>query len=168
MMPLPIVQFFAVLLTALALVPGGAHALALPNKIRLPQERYFAAQQIYRGWAFTGLAPVAAVMVDVGLAYLLRDQPAAAWLSLAAGLCVAATLLVFFLRIWPANQATDDWISTSPDWPALRRRWEYGHAVNAGLILIGLGLVIASVLVAAPSAQGPADRGESRAEAAHG
>ncbi|MGR4863800.1 hypothetical protein [Caulobacter sp. LARHSG274] len=146
-MSLPVVQFAAILLTALALVPSGAHALALRNKIKMPQERYFAAQQIYRGWALTGIAPAAAVVVDLCLAYLVRDRPVAAWFSLTGGLCLAATLLIFFVRIWPANQATDDWVSTPPEWPDLRRRWEYGHAVSAGLILVGLCLVTAGALV---------------------
>lgn len=148
MMGLTIVQFAAILLTALALVPGGAHALALRNKIGLPQERYFAAQQIYRGWALTGVVPVAAVAADLYLAYLLRGQPAAALPTLVGGLCVAATLAVFFIWTLPANMETDNWASTPPNWPALRARWEYSHAVNAALTLIGLGLVVAGVLVA--------------------
>ena len=146
-MLLTILEFLAVLLTALALVPGGAHALALPNKIRLPQERYFAVQQIYRGWALVGIISVAALAADLGLAYALRDQPLASQLSLAAGLCLAATLVVFFVRIWPANQDTDNWASTPPDWSTLRERWEYGHLVNAILTLVALCLVVAGVLV---------------------
>lgn len=147
-MLLTILEFLAILLTALALIPGGAHALALPNKIRLPQERYFAAQQIYQGWALVGIVSVAALMADLGLAYALRDQPAASWLSLAGGLCLAATLVMFFVRIWPANQDTDDWASTPPNWQALRKRWEYGHLANAALTLAGLCLIIAAVLTA--------------------
>jgi hypothetical protein len=40
------VRFFAVILTALALVPAGAHLFELPNKIRLSQEQYFTVQGI--------------------------------------------------------------------------------------------------------------------------
>jgi hypothetical protein len=40
-------------LTALAVVPAGAHFFELPNKIRLSQEQYFTEQGIYRGWALT-------------------------------------------------------------------------------------------------------------------
>ena len=47
------VRFFAVILTAFALVPAGAHFFELPNKIRLSQEQYFTEQGIYRGWALT-------------------------------------------------------------------------------------------------------------------
>jgi hypothetical protein len=47
-------QFVALVLTALALVPGGAHLFALPNKIHLSESSYFVAQTIYRGWALLG------------------------------------------------------------------------------------------------------------------
>lgn len=55
---------------------------------------------------------------------------------------------MFFVCIWPANQDTDNWASTPPNWPALRKRWEYGHLANAILTLVGLCLVMAGVLVA--------------------
>jgi hypothetical protein len=42
-MALKVVQFFAVILTALALVPAGAHFFELPNKIDLAQEYSHAA-----------------------------------------------------------------------------------------------------------------------------
>jgi hypothetical protein len=57
------VRFFAVILTALALVPAGAHFFELPNKIRLSQEQYFTVQGIYRGWALFGIV----LLGDLGL-----------------------------------------------------------------------------------------------------
>lgn len=45
-----VVQFLAVVLTALTLSPGVANGLALPGKLHLLQERYYAVQAIYRGW----------------------------------------------------------------------------------------------------------------------
>ncbi len=44
-----LLQFVAMVLTALALVPGGAHFLELPNKIHLSESDYFITQSIYRG-----------------------------------------------------------------------------------------------------------------------
>ena len=148
-MSLKVVQFLAVLLTALALVPGGAHALALPNKIGLPQEPYFVVQQIYRGWSLLGIVLIAAAAADLYLAFLLREQRTPFLLSLAGGLCVAATLIVFFVWTLPANEATDNWVSTPPNWQALRARWEYAHAASAVLTLIGFCLVVASILTTA-------------------
>jgi hypothetical protein len=59
-MALKVVQFFAVILTALALVPAGAHFFELPNKIELAQDHYFIVQNIYRGWALFGIVVVPA------------------------------------------------------------------------------------------------------------
>ena len=53
-MALRLVQFLAIILTALALVPSGTHLAALPNKIAMAQAAYFVARQIYSGWALFG------------------------------------------------------------------------------------------------------------------
>jgi hypothetical protein len=47
-MALRLIQFLAIILTALALVPSRAHLAALPNKMAMAQA---AAQQIYAGCA---------------------------------------------------------------------------------------------------------------------
>ena len=60
-----VLQFLAVILTALALLPGGAHLFELPNKTGLSQERYFVVQSIYRGWAFFGIAIFAAIAANL-------------------------------------------------------------------------------------------------------
>jgi len=168
-MLLKLIQFLTILLTALALVPAGAHVLALPNKIHLPQEPYFAAQQIYRGWEFAGIVLVAAIVADAWLAWLLRGQPTAFWLGLGGALCMAATLAVFFVWTLPANLATDNWLSTPPNWQVLRARWEYAHVAGAALTLAGLCLVVASVLGTSPAAIGlSADASDSAAAQAPG
>ena len=61
-------KFAAVIFTALALVPGGAHVLSLANKIGLAAEPYFVAQGIYRGWALLGIVLFAAIAADALLA----------------------------------------------------------------------------------------------------
>jgi hypothetical protein len=142
------VEFLAILLTALAFAPGAAHLLALPNKIGLAQSPYFAVQQIYRGWSVLGVVLIAAVIADLWLAVLLRTQRGPFLLALGGGLCVAASLAVFFVWVFPGNQATDNWLTAPPDWEAVRRRWEYGHAASALLNLVGLGLVTAASMAA--------------------
>ena len=54
-MALRIIQFLAIIITALAFVPSGAHLAALPNKIAMVQADYFVAQQIYAGWTLFGI-----------------------------------------------------------------------------------------------------------------
>jgi hypothetical protein len=147
-MGLKITQFVALLLTALALVPGGAHLLALSNKIDLPETAYFTVQGIYRGWALLGIVLCAAILADLALAIMLRHQRPAFWCALAAFLLMAVTLTIFFAWTFPANQATVNWTVVPEDWQALRAQWEYSHAVNAVLTFLALCAVALATLLA--------------------
>jgi uncharacterized membrane protein len=140
------VQFLAVILTALSLVPAGAHLFELPNKIFLPQEAYFLVQGIYRGWALLGVALIGALLVNLTLALMVRDQRGPFWLALAAFALMAGTLAVFFTWTFPANQATANWTVVPDNWRELRTHWEYAHAVGAGLTFIALCCVTLSIL----------------------
>src|SRR5512134_1620909 len=115
-MTLKAMQFFAVILTALALVPAGAHLFALPNKIGLPQEQYFTVQSIYYGWALLGVILIGALLADLGLAVLQRDQRVPFRLALLAAVLMAASLLAFFTWTYPANQATENWTVAPETW----------------------------------------------------
>lgn len=144
-MRLKALHFAAIMLTALALVPAGAHLFELPNKIGLPQEAYFTVQGIYRGWALFGFVLVPAVLVNATLAFLARPQ-AVRVLALAAALLLAANLAIFFAWTFPANQATANWTMVPPDWESLRRQWEYSHAANAGLTFLALAALVLGAL----------------------
>ena len=143
-----LLAFLAPVLTALALVPGGAHLFALPNKLALGEAEYFAVQQIYRGWALLGIVLFAALFANLLFAWLLRRRGAggAYRLALAAFLLVAATLAIFFVWTFPANQATQNWTFAPADWRALRAQWEWSHAVNAVLTFLALCAAMAASL----------------------
>ena len=141
-----VVQFLALVLTALALIPSGAHLFALPNKIGLAQEQYFIVQNIYRGWALFGAVLLGALIANLLLAIMLRGRVAPFVLALVAFICVAVTLAVFFIWIYPANQATDNWTTIPENWEQLRRQWEYSHAANALVTFVAFCAVTLSVL----------------------
>ena len=145
-MSLRVVQFLATVLIALALVPAAAHLAALPNKIDLPQDEYFIVQGIYRGWALFGIVLFGALAASLVLAILLRSASAAFWLALGAFLLIAATLAIFFIWTYPANQATQNWTAVPANWMALRTQWEDAHAAGAVLTFAALCLVTASGL----------------------
>ena len=67
-------QFLAVILTALALLPGGAHLMALPAKIAMPEDPYFVVQQVYRGWALAGAVIFLAIFANFVAALLTRES----------------------------------------------------------------------------------------------
>jgi hypothetical protein len=135
---LRLLQFIAVVLTALAFVPGGAHLFELPNKIGLSERHYFFVQSIYRGWALFGTVIIAAIAANLLAAATSWHKGRPFWPSLAAGLILAATLLVFFEWTYPANQATNNWTVLTADWETLRTQWELSHAANAILTFIAL------------------------------
>jgi hypothetical protein len=146
-MGLRVAQFLAIVLTALALVPAGAHLAELPNKIGLDQEAYFIVQSIYRGWALFGIALFGALAANLAAAIVARRQRAPFWLALSAFLLVAATLVIFFTWTYPTNQATSNWTVVPQNWQELRRQWEYAHATNAVLTFLALCAITLSVLL---------------------
>jgi len=125
-------------MTALAFVPVGAHLFELPNKIGLSEQHYFVVQSIYRGWALFGVVIFAAIAANLTVAATLWHKGRPFWPSFAAGLLLAATLLVFFEWTYPANLATNNWTVVIADWKALRTQWELSHGVNALLTFIAL------------------------------
>ena len=147
-MALRLVQFLAIALTALALVPVGAHFFELPNKMLLGQAEYFTVQGIYRGWALLGAVLIAAIAANLVLTIMLRRRRRAFWLAACAFILMAGTLAIFFGWTYPANQATANWTVVPADWPELRRQWEYSHAANAVLTFLALCVATLSVISA--------------------
>src|SRR5262245_43589170 len=96
-------HFLAIVLTALALVPGGAHLLELANKMQLERDPYLAVQAIYHGWWMVGFVLLAAIAMNLIVAVVRWRDPQAFRLSLAAFLFLLATLGVFFGITEPAN-----------------------------------------------------------------
>jgi hypothetical protein len=148
MTKLKVLQFVVVALLALALVPVGAHLLALPNKIDLPQQEYFTVQAIYLGWALpTGAVLLAAIVATLALTLLVRGRGAEFRLAFAGFGLITATLVIFFMWTQPANQATANWTVAPGNWQVLRSQWEYSHAANAVLTFGALCAALASILV---------------------
>lgn len=143
-----VVQFIAMILTGLALVPVGAHLASLPNKIDLAQTDYFITQSVYRGWALFGVVLVGAAVANVVLAVVIRRCGTAFTLVIINLACLLATLAIFFAFTYPTNVATNNWTAIPNDWADLRWQWEMSHAANAVITFIGFCSLTASLLVA--------------------
>ena len=142
-----VAQFFALILTALALVPVGAHLAALPNKIAMNEPSYFIAQRIYDGWAWFGIVLIGAIIANAVAAITSRGQMAPFVLAALATLLMLGTLAIFFAFTFPANQATANWTTVPDDWQYLRRQWELSHAVNAAITFAAFCSLTLSVLL---------------------
>ncbi|MDF2117717.1 DUF1772 domain-containing protein [Roseiarcaceae bacterium H3SJ34-1] len=125
-------KMLALVLGALILVPSGAHLLEVTHKISMDRDTYFAVQRIYAGWALSGIAILAAVVIDLALFFRLRGQePSAAFSALLSAGLIIVGLVVFFIWVYPANVVTANWTTQPADWEPLRRQWEYGHVAIA-------------------------------------
>jgi hypothetical protein len=140
-------QFIALVLSAVALIPLGAHLFALPNKLHLAVTDYFVVQNIYRGWALFGFVLFANLFALAALATVVRMQTVPFALVLLSFCCQVASLAVFFTFVFPANQATDNWTAIPGNWELLRQNWEYGHAASAALSFIGFCTLAGAVLI---------------------
>ena len=147
-MALRLIQFLAIILTALALVPSGAHLAALPNnyKMAMAQAAYFIAQQIYAGWALFGIVLFGALAANLAHAIVLCRLGRSFGYALASFLLIAANLAIFFVRTFPTNQATNNWTVVPNNWNKLRIQWEYSHAANAMVTFAALVCVVIAVL----------------------
>ena len=145
-MALPIIQFLAIILTALAFVPSGAHLAELPNKVAMAQTAYFVAQQIYTGWAFFRVVLFGALAVNLAHTIVLRRLGRSFSFALASFLLFAATLAIFFVWTFPTNQATKNWTVVPTNWNKLRIQWEYSHAATAMMTFAALVCVVIAVL----------------------
>ena len=145
-MSIKLVQFAAIMFTVLALVPGGAHLLELRNKMALDRDRYLIVQRIYRGWALAGFALMGALVATLWLALLSRSQTLPRVFSSAAFLLLLATLITFFVWVYPVNKATAQWTVAGDDFERMRVQWEYTHAVNAMLTLLAVCATVAAGL----------------------
>jgi hypothetical protein len=148
-------KILALALTAIILVPSGAHLFELPGKIGLEQDAYFTVQSIYAGWSLFGVPIFAAILAN-GALFLSarRHDPASAWLALGSGCLIAISLVIFFVWIFPANKATQNWTMQPENWEILRQQWEYGHAANAFI-------VFAAFLMTALAASLPGQRAQA-------
>jgi hypothetical protein len=137
----------AVLLTGLAMVAPGAHLFELFRKMRLPEDKYFVVQEIYRGWWIVGLLLPAALIASIALAVTVGGSTAR-WLAAAAAALLAFNLAIFAIWTQPVNSMTSDWSEHVADWEMLRRQWEYSHAANAGITFAAFCAVTLAALYA--------------------
>ena len=152
-MLLRIWRFAAIYLAAPTLSLTFCHLLEMPRKMRYGEGLYMAVQHsLYPYFAWVGaFAEVGAVACLVVLFILLRNGRAVFHLTLAATLCIAAGLGVWFAVVSLANAQMAQWNSLPPaNWTDIRRQWECGHAAFAAVDLLGLGALVPAVVVDTP------------------
>ena len=146
-MMLQIFRFASIMLTALSLVPAGAHLMELVHKMPMSAEEYLTVQRLYRGWAWSGVVIMGALASTLALAVLVRHQAQAFTLTAVAFACLAGTQILFWTFTFPVNQATSNWTELPHHWMQLRQQWEYSHAASAVLNVLALAALVAAALL---------------------
>lgn len=146
--------FASLFLTALLLGTTFAHALEMPQKLRVVGELWLTFQHtLYPFYAYVG-APfeLGSIAVAATLTYLLRGDRRAFLLVLGAALCLAAAFIVWLAFTNPVNSQTAKWTVASipPDWARWRTQWEYSHLIRFGLHLIAFNALLVSLLRRCP------------------
>jgi hypothetical protein len=146
-----ICYFAALVLTALLMGTSYAHALEMPQKLRVEGPLWLTFQHtLYPYFAYVG-APVELGSIGAAafLAYLVRAQRPAFFLALTAVVCLAIAFFVVWLGFTnPVNSQTARWTAASmpADWTSWRRQWEYSHLARFALHLIAFGALVAALL----------------------
>ena len=146
------VGLLAIMVTALYLVPVGAHFFEMARKISLSPSEYMTVQKIYMGWSFFGIVIFAVLLLTLIHTFMARGTRIASLLSFIAFLCLAATQVIFWMFIYPINVASTNWTVTPSDFEAARQQWGNSRAVNAVLTFVGLAAIAVSVVIIAKRA----------------
>lgn len=134
-------RVIAILFTALATIPAGAHLLSMASKLKLDQADYLASQRAYDGWSLLAIVVLGALLSTFALAIVLYREREPYLLATLAFLCIVGTQVIFWTFTFPANQATQNWTALPVDWETLRLQWEVSHAASAILNLAALTLL---------------------------
>lgn len=153
-------RFSSVMSTAMTMSAAVAHLMELPAKMQYEPPLYVRLHRtLYPNFGRTaGPAEAIAVAATGVLAWMVRHHRPRSFrpTAVAAG-CLAAAHAIFWSVVQPANVTMMRWpLDAVPrNWASWRNRWEYGHAVRAGLVTTALGALTWSVL------QDPSQRGET-------
>lgn len=150
---LKIFYFLSITLTALSTGLSFAHLLELPPKVY-----YFDAQLwiavttgglYYLFGLIGGPIEVSSVISTFLLVFILWRNQEKSWRFVLTGaICISLALTLWFLLIYPVNAELAKWTTNDfpADWTRWRNRWEYAHAANALVKLVGLSSLIWSLV----------------------
>jgi hypothetical protein len=141
----------SVMSTAMSMSAAVAHFMELPAKMKYEPSLYVRLHRtLYPNFGRTaGPAEFLSVSSTSALALWSRGRrPAAFPLTATAAGCLVAAHGIFWTVVQPVNVEMMRWrLDAIPrHWAKLRDRWEYGHAVRAGLVTVALGILTCSLL----------------------
>ena len=146
-------RFITLVLASLSLSLSMAHLLELPQRMQFDQQlwvRVTVLENVYKLFGSVGAAfEITAILTAIALVLLARRRGSTFYWTLSGAIFLVLAFVSWIMFVAPMNAEFAKWL-TNPvpaDWTRYRDQWEYAHAVNAFIKIIGLSLLVISVLV---------------------
>jgi uncharacterized membrane protein len=149
-------QFITLILASFSLSLSMTHLLELPQRIQFDQQlwvRVTVIENVYKLFGTVGAAfEIGAILAAIILAFLVFKCGSTFYWTLGGAILLVLAFVSWIVFIAPMNAEFAKWLTDSipADWTRYRDQWEYAHAVNAFIKIMGLGLLVISVLVEIP------------------
>lgn len=149
-------RFITIMLTSLSLSLSMAHLMELPRRMQFDQQlwvRVTVFENVYRLFGSVGAVfEVSAILTAIVLTFLVRKRSSTFYWTLGGTVLLVVAFVSWIMFVAPMNAEFAKWL-TNPvpsDWTRYRDQWEYAHAINALIKIMGLSLLVLSVLVETP------------------
>jgi hypothetical protein len=146
-------QFITLMLASLSLSLSMTHLLELPQRMQFDQQLWVSVtvfENVYRLFGSVGAVfEITAILTAIGLVFLVRGRGIAFYWTLAGAILLISAFISWIVFIAPMNAEFAKWL-TNPvpvDWMRYRNQWEYSHAINACIKIMGLSFLTIGVLV---------------------
>jgi uncharacterized membrane protein len=144
------------MLASLSLSLSMTHLLELPQRMQFDRQlwvRVTVLENVYKLFGSVGAAfEITAILTAIVLVFLVRRRGSTFYWTLGGAIFLVLAFVSWIMFVAPMNAEFAKWL-TNPipaDWRQYRNQWEYAHAINALLKIIGLSLLVISVLVETP------------------
>ncbi len=149
-------RFVTIMLTSFSLSLSMAHLLEFPQRMQFDRQLWVEVtvfENVYRFFGLFGAVfEVGAILTSIVLVFLVRKRGSTFYWTLGGTILLILALLSWLLFVAPMNAEFATWVKNPvpQDWIRYRDQWEYAHAINAVIKIIGLSLLVISVLVKTP------------------
>nr|WP_256388851.1 DUF1772 domain-containing protein [Calothrix sp. 336/3] len=144
------------MLASFSLSLSMTHLLELPQRMQFDQQlwvRVTVFENVYKLFGSVGAAfEITAILTAIVLVFLVRKCGSTFYWTLIGAIFLVLAFVSWIMFVAPMNAEFAKWL-TNPipaDWRQYRDQWEYAHAINALIKIIGLSLLVISVLVETP------------------
>ena len=149
-------QFITLMLASLSLSISMTHLLEMPQRMQFDQQlwvRVTVFENVYRLFGSVGAVfEITAILTAIGLVFLVRERGITVYWTLAGAVLLMLAFVSWIVFVAPMNAEFAKWL-TNPipvDWMRYRNQWEYAHAINACIKIMGLSCLTIGALVQSP------------------